>query len=138
MQVYYIWRVLFWRIQGASRNSHNKVLAKIKHSTVYGTRPPPSGKVIHSALQVLLSAAWPLYPNDKYYSSIPNTPDKKYHSIPTHLCRNENMDIKWEKLTFVVIFMTTLLDLGKFRISRLKICKTKHQSTWKNTFHVLL
>ena len=31
---YYIWRVLFWRIQGASRNSRNKVLAKIKHSTV--------------------------------------------------------------------------------------------------------
>ena len=31
---YYIWRVLFWLIQGTPRNSHNKVLAKIKHSTV--------------------------------------------------------------------------------------------------------
>ena len=31
---HYIWRVLFWRIKGASQNSHNKVLTKIKHSTV--------------------------------------------------------------------------------------------------------
>ena len=32
---YYIWRVLFWRIQRASQNSRNKVLAEIKHPAVY-------------------------------------------------------------------------------------------------------
>ena len=34
---YYIWPVLFWRIHGASQNSHNKVLEKIKHSAVSKT-----------------------------------------------------------------------------------------------------